>query len=179
MLISQRILFKKIAIMYEKGEFSNIKGTICNVPVETSDVCRPTDGLVLVKLKHDLRCRRHVYFESVRTTVKHTVLYYLKMHNKFYEDISVREDFVTDDIINFCDSEISANETDKTTEDFYVPADKESNDTTEDPLTRHRVASNETALVSEIPNIVENENLIVAPGQGKTPVAIPKDEFCE
>ena len=34
-------------------------------------------------------------------------------------------------------------------------------------------------MVSEIPNIVENENLIVAPGQGKTPVAIANDEFCE
>ena len=43
----------------------------------------------------------------------------------------------------------------------------------------HRVASNETALICEIPNIVEDENLIVAPGQGKTPVPIVNDEFCE
>ena len=34
-------------------------------------------------------------------------------------------------------------------------------------------------MVYEIPNIVENENLIVAPCQGKTPVAIANDEFCE
>ena len=34
-LISARILFKKIAIMHGKGEFSKIKGTICNVPKET------------------------------------------------------------------------------------------------------------------------------------------------
>jgi len=38
----------------------------------------------------------------------------------------------------------------------------------------------ETMLVSEIPNIViDNENIIVAPGQGKTPFSLTTDEFCE
>ena len=110
--------------MYGKGEFSKIKGTICNVPVETSDVCktlpRPADsnGLILVKLKRDLKYRGHVYFEPVRPTVVHNALNYLKSHNKFYEDISVRQDFATNDMINFCDSDTPANkETDETTED--------------------------------------------------------------
>ena len=39
-LISRRILFKKIAIMHGKGEFSKIKGNICNVPTETESVCK-------------------------------------------------------------------------------------------------------------------------------------------
>ena len=38
-LISRRILFKKVAIMHGKGEFSKIKGNICNVPIETESVC--------------------------------------------------------------------------------------------------------------------------------------------
>ena len=37
----------------------------------------------------------------------------------------------------------------------------------EDPLKIHRSTSNETALVSEIPNIINEENVIIAPGQGK------------
>ena len=37
----------------------------------------------------------------------------------------------------------------------------------EDPLNMHRTASNETNLVSEIPNIINEENVIAAPGQGK------------
>ena len=36
----------------------------------------------------------------------------------------------------------------------------------EDPLNIHRTVSNETTLVSDIPNIVSNQN-IIAPGQGK------------
>ena len=48
----------------------------------------------------------------------------------------------------------------------------------EDPLNM-RTASNETTLVSEIPNIINDENVIIAPGQGKNPVSILSDEFCE
>ena len=46
------------------------------------------------------------------------------------------------------------------------------------PLNMHRTASNETTLVSDIPNIVNNENIILAPGQEKTPVSVLNDEFC-
>ena len=58
--------------MHGKGEFSKIKGSICNVPIETANVCnilpRPAvaNGLILVKLKRDLKYRGHVYFEPVR-----------------------------------------------------------------------------------------------------------------
>ena len=79
-LISKRILFKKIAIMHGKGEFSKIKGTICNVPIESENVCdilpRPADsnGLIVVKLKRDLKYRGHVYFEPVRPHVIYEAL---------------------------------------------------------------------------------------------------------
>ena len=39
----------------------------------------------------------------------------------------------------------------------------------EDPLSKHRTRSNETALVSEIPYIINDENVITAPGNGKKP----------
>ena len=48
-LISKRIRFeKKIAIMHGKGGFSNIKGSICNIPIEAANICnilpRPADS---------------------------------------------------------------------------------------------------------------------------------------
>ena len=49
----------------------------------------------------------------------------------------------------------------------------------EDPLNMHRTASSETTLVSEIPNIIDEENVIIAPAQGKTPVSILSVKFCE
>ena len=49
----------------------------------------------------------------------------------------------------------------------------------EDPLNMHRTASNKTTLVFQIPNVINEENIIIAPGQGKTPVSILNDEFCE
>ena len=36
-LISRRILFKKIAIM-PKGQFPKLKGSICNVPIDVEDI---------------------------------------------------------------------------------------------------------------------------------------------
>ena len=37
----------------------------------------------------------------------------------------------------------------------------------EDPLNMHKTASNETTLASEIPNIINDENIIIAAGQEK------------
>ena len=43
----------------------------------------------------------------------------------------------------------------------------------------HRAGSNETALVSEIPSIINHENVKIAPGQAKKSVSVLKDQFCE
>lgn len=43
----------------------------------------------------------------------------------------------------------------------------------------YRTASNNATLVSQIPNIITDENLMIAPGQGKTQISILSDEFCE
>ena len=37
-LISQRILFRKISIM-PKGQFPKIRGSICNIPIQTDSIC--------------------------------------------------------------------------------------------------------------------------------------------
>ena len=55
-LISHRVLFNKIAIML-KGQLPKLKGSICNIPVHTSDIIdviphgADSNGLIVVKLK--------------------------------------------------------------------------------------------------------------------------------
>ena len=49
----------------------------------------------------------------------------------------------------------------------------------EDLLNIHRTASNEKTLFFNIPNTANTENIIIAPGQGKTPVFVLTDEFCK
>ena len=49
----------------------------------------------------------------------------------------------------------------------------------EDSLNMHRIALNETTLVSEIPSIINEENDIITPREGKIPVSVLGDELCE
>ena len=43
----------------------------------------------------------------------------------------------------------------------------------------HRTGSSETDLVSEIPSIINDKNVIITLEQGKKPVSILSYEFCE
>ena len=59
-LISERILFKNIAIMHGKGELSKIKRRICNIRIKAANITnilpRPAvcNRLIVVKVKRDL-----------------------------------------------------------------------------------------------------------------------------
>ena len=43
----------------------------------------------------------------------------------------------------------------------------------------HRIVSNETTLISEISDIINEENVIITPGQGNIVVSISSDKVCE
>ena len=64
-------------------------------PIVATNICnilsRPaaSNKLITVKLKQDLKYKGYVYFESVHPNVIYQALNYLKLHNKFYEDISI------------------------------------------------------------------------------------------
>ena len=50
----------------------------------------------------------------------------------------------------------------------------------EDLLTMHRTVTNKATYIFEIPSVLINEkNVIIAPGQRKKPASISSDEFCE
>ena len=71
LLVSRRILFKKVVIM-PKGKLSNIKSSLCNIPVnEVYDICETlprqpdSNDLLIVKLKGQAEHCSHVLFEPV------------------------------------------------------------------------------------------------------------------
>ena len=166
-LVSQRILFKKIVIMHGKGEFSKIKGSICNIPVEAGGVCKvlpraaDSNGLIIVKLKRDLKYRGHVYFEPVRPLAVYNALRYLVENNDLYADVTINDNLSSEEMVP------------------DMNADQAHFEDCEENGSNLNSTSNETVLVSEVPNIVQNENLIVAPGQGKSPISVFNDSHCE
>ena len=67
-LIARRFLFEKTSIMV-KGYSSQLKGVLCNIPIDVINVCntlpRPADSkvIIIVKLKRKCQYRDNVYFE--------------------------------------------------------------------------------------------------------------------
>ena len=173
-LIFTEILFKKIAIMHGKGEFSKIKGSIWNL-IETTNICNflpsssVSNGLIVIKLKLDFKYRGHVYFEPASPHIICKAQTYLKSHNKFYRDIAIANGLLSEDMFTFSSivenqgqsksvagkiisdgKEISKNINGSISETMFPSV--------EDPLNKHRTASNETTLVSEISNIRTKKN---------------------
>ena len=87
--------------MHGKGEFSKIKGSICNIPIEASNICNilpVSSGLIVVKLRMDLKSRSHIYFEPVLPHIVYQALTYLKCYNKFYKDTSIVKGLSSEEI---------------------------------------------------------------------------------
>ena len=128
----------------------------------------------MIKLKQDLKYQGHVFFEPVRQHMIYQLLSYLKSHNKFCEDISIGKVLSSEDMFKFSDIVEMSGKTEGDTENISDEKEmtKNVNDTRsrtefasfEDPLYMHRTASNETTFVSEIPNIIDEKNVIIALG---------------
>ena len=69
------------------------------VPISSvSEICNSlprasnNSGLILIKLKKKLTFNGHVYFQSVSPERIKNALLYLKVNNKFYDDIDINID---------------------------------------------------------------------------------------
>ena len=108
-IISRRILFKKIAIM-TKGQAPKLKGSICNVPIDTNDIASTlpqgadSNGIVMVKLKRKLMYRGHVYFKAVSPELVRSALHYLKLNNHLYSDIEIDLSQIPKNLLSLADS---------------------------------------------------------------------------
>ena len=90
------------------------------------------------------------------------------------QDISISYGLSSQEILNL--SDISANDE---TEGDNLIAENENFESADDPLNAHRAAGYETTLVPEISRIIEDDNVIMGPGKGKTPVSVLNDNHSE
>ena len=113
LLISQRILFMKVAIM-PKGQFPQLKDAICNIPNETMDITNTqgadSRGLLMVKLKRKFNFWGHVYFQAVSPEFIHATLSYLKENNVLYSNIDIDMDSLPISLTNLSDEELTNSE---------------------------------------------------------------------
>ena len=114
-LVSRRILFKKVVIM-PKGKLPKIKGSLCNIPVnEVYDNCkslpRPADsnGLLIVKFKCKAEYHTHVLFEPVRPLFVESLLKFLKHHNHIYSAIQINMENLPSNVLDFNNNELNNN----------------------------------------------------------------------
>ena len=94
--------------MHRKGNLQTLRVvSICNILFEAWNIFNillrlaDSNGLIVGKVKQDLKYRGYVYFEPVCPNVIYQALNYLKTHNKFYEDISISEGLSSKEVINF------------------------------------------------------------------------------
>ena len=196
-----------ISIM-PKGQSPKLKGSICNVPIDidVSNILprQPnSNNILIVKLKRKLQYRGRVSFEPVRPVFVLSLLSYLKENNPLYRDVVIETENIPLNLVT--EAEESQNETvdfEMESEPPYlsqfliefqnskIPIVIENNtlddkvdelETTENPLNAFSCCANETTLMSNMPENAEidNEVLILAPGEGKQPVSVIIDQFCE
>ena len=198
-IISKRILFKKVTIM-SKGQAPKMKGAICNVPINAADICdvlprgMDNNGVVRVALKKRMCFKSNVYFQPVRPSFINEILLYLKNVNPLYSHIDIQIDAIPPFWINTINNNDSNNEEDNEV-DFVVNKDSTENKTQNpekksqmddleeedpNPLDDFRLSASETAFVPELSyEVVDDSNITIAPGENKEPLPVICDDDCE
>ena len=160
-LIAQRIVFEKIVVM-PKGQQRKIKGSICNVPVDSDQTCsvlpRPPErsGIIMIKLKRKLAFKGHVYFQAVRPDIVITALNWLRVNNPLYSGITVNIENIDSNLTELQTQTISENNH-EVSEITDVPCeqnatDDENDEEIDDPLNEFRAPTTETCLQSVTPD---------------------------
>ena len=160
-----------------KGQTPKLKGSICNVPVDTNIANTlpqgaDSNGIVMVKLKRKMVYRGHVYFEAVSPDLVRSALQYLKLNNPLYSDIVIDVGQIPQSLLSLVEPVEIPLEIEVESHTSDCPnADEDAN-----PLDDFRFGASETMLVSIIP---QAEDLVIAPGEGMQPMSILMDEKCE
>ena len=157
-----------------KGQTPKLKGSICNVPIDTNDVTNilprgaDSNGIIMIKLKRKLSVRGHVYFEAVSPDLVNLALTYLKDNNHLYSDIVIDVSQIPSSLLSLTEP---VDNSDHDVDDIGNQIDEREN-----PLDAHRLGAHETTLISDMP---QSEVLTIAPGEGKQPMSILNDQYCE
>ena len=133
-----------------------------------------SNGLVIIKLKRKLEYRDHVDFEPVRPDIVLRLLRYLKANNDLFKDVTIVPSDIPTALVDSLEN--------KSAELADLDSARESLELEESYLDRYRIVSNETLIsnILEIHEDVDKEGVVsVAPGKGKKPMPIFKDNYCE
>ena len=170
-----------------------MKGSICNIPVtEVDNNCttlpRPahSNGVLIAKLKRKLEYKSHIIFEAVRPALVVQFLEFLKLHNHLYLGIEINYNNITVDMLGYHNKKLQESETYQQLlrsldEPIEVEVELSTNEEIyENPLSKFRALSVETTSISEVPsNCKLEQETTIAPGEGKQPISILNDKFCE
>ena len=162
-----------------KGQTPKLKGSICNVPIDTAHVANTlpqgadSNGIVMIKLKRKLVYRGHVYFEAVSPDAVRSALEYLKMNNPLYCDIVIDIGNIPANLLSLAEPIDIPIEIESETN---MPENNNTPEDADNPLDNDRLGATETMLLSNIP---QAEDFIMAPGEGRQPMSILLDEKCE
>ena len=190
-------------VIMPKGKLPKLKGSLCNIPVnEVYDNCRslprPADSndLLIVKLKGKAQHCSHVLFEPVKPMFVEQFLKYLKNYNHLYSDIEINMDNLPLDLLDLNNGLNNDNNGDNDSssgssmildllrcqnEPISIALEiPEEEDGLDNPLAQVKSVSDETTFISEIPTATDiEETIVLAPSEGKQPVSLLGDEFCE
>jgi len=165
-----------------RGRFPKMQGTICNVPIDASDVTNVlprgvgSTGLVSVKLKRKLQFRGHVCFENVSPDAIFAALQYLKENNDLYHDVVIDETEISNELSYFISSnDNDSDEPEEPTPDVTFVPDEECLEINQDPLDQFRINGPETLLIPK----KSPEHISIAPGENKIPSSVLTDDSCE
>ena len=89
----------------------------------------------------------------------------------FYEDIIISLGLTSDESLDF--SKLSI------TQSISGTLEDKNFEEAEHPYNLHWTATDETSLISEVPHLVDENNIVLAPGQNKTSLSILSDNHCE
>ena len=110
----------------------------------------------------------------MRSDVALTLLQFLKATNDLYKDVTIIPSNIPTTLVDSIEN--------KYAELTDVDSAKESLEPEESNLDRYRIVSTETSLISnilEIPEVDKEGVASVAAGEGKKPMSIFKDKYCE
>ena len=157
----QEEFYSKNLTIIPKSQLIKLKGAICNIPIDTSDITNvfphatDSSGLIIAKLKCKLSFRGHVCFSPVSPESVYLVLSYLKVKNPYYKDITIDMGTSPSDLTDLVDqSEV----------DCPGPSDTLEED--ENPQHQYEYNSQQNLLIPDIPSL---EEISIAAGEGKKP----------
>lgn len=156
--------------------------SICYIAVEDANICnvlqrwRVSNRSSVIQLIRDLNYGGYTYSKPFFSHIMYQTFTYLRSHNKLYEDISIAKGLLSKSMFRFSDIV----ETQMQTGCVFKQLFRMKNKLLKKNILRnrlclsrgsikhiHRSATTEPILVSEIPNIANDENIIITPGQGK------------